>query len=233
MKGSIVMMVIGALIVVMMAILLTQSISDVQEVQAIASYTSYVHEARQLWLAGQTPPSTDIPLPKGYKIHVQGSKVTLYYNNKVLRSSTLTFLGLSPNYVYDNGKYGIGPWGRRVNGWPDPTAGWIWTKKSTSAVPPGSVTLTKFVNSTGGAFTFFTAVDNSFKLYVNGAEILSGNRWTQTYKTTYSLSAGTHTIKIIATNAGTSPNPAGVLFAMYSSTGKLILQSDGTWTYID
>jgi len=90
-KGSIIMMVIGALIVVMMAVLLTQSISDIQETQAIASYTSYVHEARQLWLAGQTPPSPDrVPLPKGYKILVQGSKVTLYYNNKVLRNSTLS-----------------------------------------------------------------------------------------------------------------------------------------------
>ncbi|GCC10625.1 hypothetical protein IPdc08_00658 [archaeon] len=89
MKGSIIMMVIGALIVVMMAVLLTQSISDVQETQAIASYTLYLHEVRQLWLAGQTPPSTDrVPLPKGYKIQVKGSKVALYYNNKVVKNNT-------------------------------------------------------------------------------------------------------------------------------------------------
>ncbi len=92
MKGSIIMMVIGALLIVMMAVLLTQSISDVQETQAIASYTLYLHEARQLWLAGQTPPSPDdIPLPKGYKIQVQGSKVTLYYNNKLVKNNTLNY----------------------------------------------------------------------------------------------------------------------------------------------
>ncbi len=84
------MMVIGAIIVVMMAVLLTQSISDVQETQAIASYTSYLHEARQLWLAGQTPSSPEkLPLPKGYKIQVKGSKVTLYYNSKVVKNNTI------------------------------------------------------------------------------------------------------------------------------------------------
>ncbi len=86
------MMVIGALLIVMMAVLLTRSVSDVQETQAIASYTAYLHEARQLWLAGQTPPSPDrVPLPKGYKIQVQGSKVTLYYNNKVVKNNTLNY----------------------------------------------------------------------------------------------------------------------------------------------
>ncbi len=92
MKGSIIMMVIGALLIVMMAVLLAHSISDVQETQAIASYTLYLHEVRQLWLAGQTPPpSGKVPLPKGYKIQVQGSKVRLYYNNKVVKNNTLNY----------------------------------------------------------------------------------------------------------------------------------------------
>ena len=136
------------------------------------------------------------------------------------------------NLVYDNGNYGIGPWGTRVNGWPDSTAGWIWNKKSTSRVPPGSVTFYKLFNIPKGTFTIYMTTDNSFKLFIDGNGIMNGNIWTHTYKTSYSLSAGTHTIKIIATNAGTSQNPAGVLFAMYNSNDDdLVLQSDGTWKF--
>ncbi len=136
----------------------------------------------------------------------------------------------TPILVYDNGNYGIDPWGKGVTGWPDSTAGWIWTQKSNSRVPPGSVTLMKsFTVSKSGTFTFYTTADNSFTLSVDSKNILNGNNWQKAYKTTYNLSAGTHTIKIIATNTGTSQNPAGVLFAMYSSTEKLILQSDETW----
>ena len=164
---------------------------------------------------------------------VTTKNINVYYDNKPPSIAVSPYKKTTiPILVYDNGKYGIGPWGTRVNGWPDSTAGWIWTQKSTSAAPPGSVTLMKsFTLNESGTFTFYTTADNSFTLSIDSKNILSGNNWQKAYKTTYSLSVGTHTIKIIATNAGTSPNPAGVLFAMYDSTGKLILQSDGTWNH--
>ncbi len=164
---------------------------------------------------------------------VTTKNINVYYDNKPPAIAVSPYKKTkTPILVYDNGNYGISPWGKRITGWPDSTAGWIWTQKSTSVVPPGSVTLMKsFTVSKSGTFTFYTTADNSFTLSVDSKNILSGNNWQKAYKTTYNLSAGTHTIKIIATNAGTSPNPAGVLFAMYSSTGKLILQSDRTWNH--
>lgn len=138
--------------------------------------------------------------------------------------------GSFSSLAYDNGKYGIGPWGTSVAGWPDPNAHWIWDRPSTGNVPPGSVFFKKtFFVPSSTSITIYATCDNSIRLYLDGNKVISGDNWQSTFSYSTTVNAGTHVIWVNGTNAGTSPNPAGCIVSVKSSSGATLLSSDGTW----
>ena len=78
--------------------------------------------------------------------------------------------------------------------------------------------------------------DNSYVLYVNGQRVHRGENWEvpDSVLLTPRLKAGPNQIVIVATNGGTTPNPAGLFFeARLSDAGGAgeALASDETWQW--
>jgi hypothetical protein len=138
--------------------------------------------------------------------------------------------GSFSSLAYDNGKYGISPWGTSVSGWPDPNAHWIWDRPSRGNVPVGSVYFKKtFFVPSSTSITIHATCDNIIQLYLDGNKVITGNNWQATYSYSTTVSAGTHIIWVNGTNVGSGPNPAGCIVSVRSSSGVTLLSSDGTW----
>ena len=76
--------------------------------------------------------------------------------------------------------------------------------------------------------------DNSYVLYVNGQQILSGDNWETPGEASFQLKAGKNEIVIVAKNGGTAPNPAAVFFEarMTLADGSVqTLATDETWQW--
>lgn len=78
------------------------------------------------------------------------------------------------------------------------------------------------------------SVDNSYILFINGKEILSGNEWKIVDKIDVkkAFMGGTNCIAIEGVNEGQIPKPAGVLFAIkiiYSDGIETILEFGNNW----
>lgn len=78
--------------------------------------------------------------------------------------------------------------------------------------------------------------DNSFRLYINGREVLSGDNWNQVRAVPLHslLKQGRNEIVVLATNTGDSPNPAGLSLEgrLRLSDGRtIVLATDETWTW--
>ncbi len=96
---------------------------------------------------------------------------------------------------------------------------WLWGDSAADGkAPPANETIairTKFSLADevaqGGAVV---TCDNSFTLYINNREVLKGSDWTQPAAVALKgvLKKGDNTIVAVATNAGNSPNPAGLFF---------------------
>jgi len=76
--------------------------------------------------------------------------------------------------------------------------------------------------------------DNEFKLYVNGALAASGDNWEnpEAIPLETKLKAGANEIVLVAKNAGTAPNPAGVLFEArikFADGTTITIGTDATW----
>jgi len=158
------------------------------------------------------------------------------YSKKVMipsASFSIAYLmqnGSFSSLAYDNGKYGIYPWRTSVSGWPDANAHWIWDRPSRYAVLPGSVFFKKtFFVPSSTSITIYATCDDKIQLYLDGKKIISGSSWTTTYSNSTTVNAGTHVIWVNGTNGGTSPNPAGCIVSVRSSSGVTLLSSDGTW----
>jgi uncharacterized membrane protein/mono/diheme cytochrome c family protein len=78
------------------------------------------------------------------------------------------------------------------------------------------------------------SVDNSYSLFINGKEVLSGTNWKKVGKKDIKefLKKGENIIAIEGENIGSIPKPAGVLFALkiIDKTGKeTFIKSDKNW----
>jgi alpha-L-rhamnosidase len=119
-------------------------------------------------------------------------------------------------------------------------ANWIWFPEGNpaSSAPVATRWFRKtFVVPQGVSVSQAIAtmtVDNSFTLYVNGRTALSGDNWQQYCQADISafLVNGTNVLAVAAVNAGTSPNPAGLIGSLdlaYSNGQTNSFQTDGTW----
>ena len=79
-------------------------------------------------------------------------------------------------------------------------------------------------------------VDNEFVLYLNDQPVLRGSDWSRLESGPATVRQGKNRILIAATNAGSSPNPAGA-FAMlrivYADGGEEIVATGPDWTAAD
>lgn len=110
----------------------------------------------------------------------------------------------------------------------DLTAKWIWGDSAAEGkVPPAGETITiKTTVKLNGSVKRGGAVvtcDNSFVLYINGREVSRGDDWgkTQAVALHTLLKKGDNDFVVVATNAGNTPNPAGLFFE-----AKLVLEDD-------
>lgn len=118
---------------------------------------------------------------------------------------------------------------------------WIWGDSAAGGKkPPAGETILikanwKLAAPAVSAAAILTC-DNAFKLYVNGREISAGDNWTQITAVPLhdKLRQGNNQIVVVASNAGSSPNPAGFYFqarAKLEGGGTAVLRSDAQWQF--
>lgn len=98
---------------------------------------------------------------------------------------------------------------------------WLWSSKAAQGDPairpPGRAWFRNhlFIPATAdiSSATLLLSADNSFVAFVNGRQVLEGSNW-QTLSEAevgLNLAHGHNVIAVVATNGGTSPNPAGLI----------------------
>lgn len=120
-------------------------------------------------------------------------------------------------------------------------AHWIWGASAADGrIPPAGevVTLRKTFSlpgqvDRGGAVI---TCDNQFLLYVNGREVSRGDNWTEPQAVALHtvLKKGENQIVVVATNAGSEPNPAGLYFEarLHLADGSTqAVASDASWEF--
>ncbi len=118
-----------------------------------------------------------------------------------------SYADASWSLAYNNGTYGISPFGSNPSGWPDSSACWIWDRASTSSALAGDVYFRKrFTLAEPKWVTVAFACDDKAELYVDGQYLLGNANWKSTFANTVYLLAGDHVIAIKGTNsaAGTA-----------------------------
>lgn len=134
--------------------------------------------------------------------------------------------------------YGAGLWGNKVNGWTDYNTKWIWGVENV-----GSYWFKQsFTLSTQQTVTINATADNTFTLYVDGKQVLSGSNWNTKYSVNLTLSAGSHEIKAYVQNTtvngiassfenpdGTPGNPGAFIASITDSNGTVLLRTDENW----
>ena len=100
----------------------------------------------------------------------------------------------------------------------------VWNTPNTSSVPAETITLIYNVYlASAGTYTLTASADNVVNSisFDNGSSVLSESEWYNTASTTVTLSAGAHTITIVATN-NDNPSPASVGATLTNSSGKVV-----------
>jgi hypothetical protein len=120
-------------------------------------------------------------------------------------------------------------------------AKWIWGGSAADGkLPAGGESLSLRKSFTlGGPVQRGGAVitcDNSYTLYVNGREVSRGDDWTQPQAVVLHslLKKGDNQFVVVATNAGNTPNPAGLFFEarLVADDGKeMVISSDESWEF--
>ncbi len=116
---------------------------------------------------------------------------------------------------------------------------WIWGASEVQPPAAGAeVALRKTITlpagvAAGGAML---TCDNEFRLFINGRRVAAGDNWTrpQTVPLAKHLTKGENTLLVIAKNAGSSPNPAGLYFqAQITLDDGAVkrLKSDDSWQF--
>ena len=118
---------------------------------------------------------------------------------------------------------------------------WIWGDSAANGNVPEAgetirlrkkFTLSDDVASAAGIVT----CDNSFALFVNDRKLESGDDWSKPHAISLKgfLRAGMNEIIVVATNAGSGPNAAGLFFEARVSLAddtQLTVASDATWEW--
>lgn len=119
-------------------------------------------------------------------------------------------------------------------------ASWIWYDKGNPAhsAPPETIYFSKTFNIKDigllkEAVAYVTA-DNSYKLSINGKEIMQGNdfRRIDSESVLSALHSGENKMSVVAINDGETPNPAGLMAAMrlvQKNGMSLSIVSDASW----
>jgi len=124
-----------------------------------------------------------------------------------------------------------------------PIAKWIWGDSAADGkLPPANesimlkttVKLPSIVDRGGAVVT----CDNSFILYINGREVLRGDDWSKPQAVALHtlLKKGDNDFVVVATNAGDSPNPAGLFFEarlVLQDGQELTIATDDSWQFSD
>jgi len=120
-------------------------------------------------------------------------------------------------------------------------AQWIWGDSAAEGqVPPAgeSIALRTQVSLSGPVQRGGAVItcDNAFVLYVNGREVLRGDNWNQPQAIALHslLREGDNVITVVATNAGATPNAAGLFFEarlVLQDGEQVVVASDGSWEF--
>ncbi len=123
-------------------------------------------------------------------------------------------------------------------------AHWIWFPEGNpaTAAPVGTRYFIRVVTLPSDRkvrkATCTVAADNSYALFINGAKAAAGYDFgrTNSFDVTQLLRAGENTIAVSATNAGESPNPAGLIGAIlveFEEGPPIVVATDRTWRTSD
>ncbi len=166
----------------------------------------------------------------------------LFFGNNTI-SDTTTY----PVNVL-NKPYPVGWVGSLTNvGQEDSSIKWIWYTSNAQASAPttNSLKSVKFLyqynNNTSQPINgiLYVIVDNIADVFVNGikySEVVNGYQYTVSESNKYNsfpiiLSPGLNKIEIVAGNAGTGPNPAGLIARTNGPDGKTIFGTNSSWKY--
>lgn len=110
---------------------------------------------------------------------------------------------------------------------------WIWNQADVSQAAAGeTITLRKqfeLAEVPADGFAVVTC-DNEYTLYCNGKKLAAGNNWMEPDLVRMtSLQKGTNEILIVAKNAGSGPNAAGLFFE--ARLGDDTVSSDASWQW--
>jgi hypothetical protein len=116
---------------------------------------------------------------------------------------------------------------------------WLWSRANTADSSPGETVVFRRqwnVKAVPAQAVAAISCDNSYVLYVNGQRVHRGENWEapDSVLLTPRLKAGPNQIVVVATNGGTTPNPAGLFFeARLSHAGGVgeTIASDETWQW--
>ena len=148
------------------------------------------------------------------------------------------YLQKSLKPVYKLGKVGISPW-RSCPGFKNQNAQWIWyTKDAQNSAPAGTGKIFVYIYENNTNLTtcnINSIVDNNVTIKVNNKNVgtQSGGWGGSGGVVSASLIPGINIFSFSATNAGSSPNPAGLLVTVFNPDNNQILFSTGDngWGY--
>ncbi|MBI3876355.1 MAG: DUF1549 domain-containing protein [Verrucomicrobia bacterium] len=118
-------------------------------------------------------------------------------------------------------------------------AHWIWAHADAGNAKPGEVFITRKKFTLKSAPVRAGAVitaDNSFTLYVNGAQVATGDNWENPEAVPLEprLRAGANEFLVVAKNGGTAPNPAGLIFEArirFTDGTEQSIATDESWQW--
>lgn len=120
----------------------------------------------------------------------------------------------------------------------DVQAQWIWNAEPQKAPANQTLHFRKIVKLPAAVERAAAVItcDNSFQLFINGRLAADGNDWTDPQGIVLSdrLKAGSNRIDVLATNAGSTPNWAGLLFEArvhLADETRVTIASDDTWQW--
>ncbi len=121
------------------------------------------------------------------------------------------------------------------------TGKWIWGSSAAAGkVPPAGETIVlrgqiKLEDEVEQGSALLTC-DNEFTLYIGGRKVQSSNNWERltTVPLQGKLQKGVNQVVVVATNAGSSPNPAGFYFQAklkLMNGSEVTINSDESWQW--
>lgn len=145
------------------------------------------------------------------------------------------------------GDYGEGDWGD-FPGWPAvaDSAEWLYANNGWGNAPastedptpsnietnPVTVTGSYVYDNTSSSniyATLYATGDNAFVALLNGQQVLYGDNWDETFSGPITLVPGNNFLQIESLNAGSSPNPAGLIGAVLDSSGSVLFETNSSW----